>query len=169
MTNDEARVPNSKRLFVRADVTIDDKGRIAFPKSIRERIGSKFVMTLGAAGCIEAMHQDTFEERLNFVMARNSLNPAASQYKRLTLAYTDDECTFDPQGRALIPAKLRDASKLRNADNPKATVEAVLSGLGDVVEIWNRDEFARFEKDPDDFDQRRIESVTAAYHRMQAE
>lgn len=169
MTNEEGKVASSKRLFVRAEVTIDDKGRIAFPKSIRERIGNPFVMTVGAAGCIEAMHADTFEERLEFVMSKNALNPAASQFKRMTLAYTDDECSFDAQGRALVPAKLRDVAKLRDKENPKATVDAVLCGLGDVLEIWNRAELDRFESDPDGYDKRRVESVTAAYNRMQAE
>ena len=100
------------------------------PAKFREILGDQFVVTRGFDGCLFVFAEDgwnAFEEKLQ---ALPMDNPDARVLSRFFLAGATDAET-DKQGRILIPAPL-----LKHACIEK---EAVIAGVGNRVEIWNKD------------------------------
>ncbi|MDO3409204.1 division/cell wall cluster transcriptional repressor MraZ [Saccharibacillus sp. CPCC 101409] len=109
---------------------IDDKGRIIMPAKFRERLGASCIVTRGLDQCL-------------FVYSEQEWGLLESKLKNLPLMKADAraftrfffsgaaECEWDKQGRAGLPANLREYAKLDK--------ECVIIGAGGRVEIWSRE------------------------------
>ncbi len=112
--------------------SIDAKGRLIIPAKFRELLGDQFVVTRGFDGCLFVFAQagwDEFEAKLQAL-------PMDSQDVRTLTRFflagaTDAE--LDKQGRILLPQSL-----LKHAGIEK---DAVIAGVGNRVEIWNKDDW----------------------------
>ncbi len=108
--------------------SVDVKGRMAFPAKLREVVGEKLILTKGVGGCIFVYSPEVFAqkaERLNSLPMAKALT-----LQRAFMANAADVET-DKQGRALIPARLRELAGIDN--------EAVVIGVSDHCEIWSPD------------------------------
>ncbi len=109
--------------------SIDPKGRLIIPAKFRELLGDSFVVTRGFDGCLFVFAQegwDRFEEKLNSLPMDK---PETRQIVRFFMAGAND-VEVDKQGRILLPATL-----IRYAEIDK---EAVIAGVGNRIEIWNK-------------------------------
>ena len=102
---------------------LDAKGRVIIPAKLREDLGESFVVTLGLDGCLFAYPMNEWEGMLQ----RHFLANAAP-------------CELDKQGRALIPAKLREYAGLAK--------ETVFVGVLSKIEIWSKERW----DENDDYD-----------------
>lgn len=117
---------------------IDNKGRLIIPSKLREGLGENFIMTKGLDNCL-------------FVYSKSEWNILEEKLKSLPLTSRDarafvrfffsgaTECELDKQGRILIPANLRNHSKLEK--------EAIIIGVGTRVEIWSKEEWDIYNED----------------------
>lgn len=117
-------------------VTIDAKGRIAIPASYRQSLmddcGGRLVITRHWDGCLliyPAPEFQVFEQQL---LSRGSLDPRVRNIQRFFIGNARD-IDMDRQGRLLLPANLRVAATLDS--------KAVLSGIGNLFELWDEDTF----------------------------
>ena len=108
--------------------TLDEKKRISLPKSFRQGLGKKVVMTRGLDNCL-------------FVYSRSSWEKVAAKLQQLSFAQADTrgfnrfilsgaaEVEVDSAGRILIP----DHQKVFAGLNKNV----VFAGVSDRVEIWD--------------------------------
>ena len=112
--------------------SIDAKGRLIIPAKFRELLGEQFVVTKGFDGCLFVFAEegwDAFEEKLQ---ALPMDKPEARMLGRFFIAGAID-AEVDKQGRILLPQNLLQHAKIEK--------EAVVAGVGNRVEIWNKAEW----------------------------
>lgn len=108
--------------------SVDVKGRISMPAKFREQLGETFYLTKGLDESLFVFPESewkVFEDKLK---ALPLTNKSARAFVRLFFAGAT-ECTFDKQGRILIPQTLREFSHIEK--------EAIVIGAGTRIEIWN--------------------------------
>ena len=104
---------------------LDAKGRVIIPAKLREDLGESFVVTLGLDGCLFAYPMNEWEGFIE---------------KLKELPGTKEASELDKQGRALIPAKLREYAGLAK--------ETVFVGVLSKIEIWSKERW----DENDDYD-----------------
>ncbi|NLC03471.1 MAG: division/cell wall cluster transcriptional repressor MraZ [Tissierellia bacterium] len=115
--------------------SLDEKGRIIIPSKFRADLGVEFVMTKGLDNCLFVYPKDEWhilEEKLKTLPLTNK---DARAFVRFFFSGAS-ESTLDKQGRVLIPANLRDHSKLDK--------EAVIIGVSTRIEIWSKDQWENY-------------------------
>ncbi|WHH58884.1 division/cell wall cluster transcriptional repressor MraZ [Petroclostridium sp. X23] len=118
--------------------TIDAKGRIIIPSKFRDELGDKFIVTKGLDNCLFVYSQ---EEWANLEAKLKTL-PLTSKDARAFVRFFFSgatECDVDKQGRALIPANLREHAALEK--------DAVVIGVSTRVEIWDKDRWGQYNCD----------------------
>ena len=115
--------------------SLDAKGRLIMPAKIREDLGEKFIITKGLDGCLFGFSKNewnNFEEKLKTLPLTNK---NARDFVRFFLSGAI-ECEIDKQGRFLIASNLREYAELEK--------EAVITGVGTRIEIWNKDKWKAY-------------------------
>ncbi|MBU5254635.1 division/cell wall cluster transcriptional repressor MraZ [Tissierella praeacuta] len=118
--------------------TLDTKGRIIIPSKFREELGEEFVMTKGLDNCLFVYPKEEWiilEEKLKTLPLTNR---DARAFIRFFFSGAS-EGSLDKQGRVLIPANLREHSKLDK--------EAVVIGVSTRMEIWSKEEWDDYNND----------------------
>lgn len=118
--------------------TLDTKGRIIIPSKFREQLGEEFVMTKGLDNCLFVYPKEEWailEEKLKTLPLTNR---DARAFIRFFFSGAS-EGALDKQGRVLIPANLREHSKLDK--------EAVVIGVSTRMEIWSKEEWDNYNND----------------------
>lgn len=157
----EAAALAQQSLIGTDEATVDDKGRILIAKKKRDRMGEPFVMAMGDTGCLNAYPMSTWQGIIAEISKSPSINQGRQQYTRLTLGLAEDDLRFDKQGRVVVPQKLREAAGLKD--------RVVIVGALDRLEIWAKEDWDEYEKDPDSFGTARREAVGKAYRQMVGE
>lgn len=120
-----------------AHYSIDDKGRLVVPTSMRTVPGRKqplktFILVYGLGGCLWLYTEDAwkkFEERLHTMSVGTK---PQRDFARAFLVGAS-KVTVDKQGRISIPSSLKDRAGLGK--------EAVLHGQVGRLEIWSPEKF----------------------------
>lgn len=121
------------RLFGTFLHTLDDRGRVALPAKLRERLGDKVTITNGVAPNSLVIYPEwKWEEIGRELLSSSGLNETELNMR---MYYYGDawEGDIDNQGRISIPEYLRQAANL--------TSEVALVGAGDRIVVWDRQEW----------------------------
>lgn len=109
---------------------LDDKNRLTLPAKFRQAFADGVVVTRGMDGCLVVYTRAAWER---FVEERlEGLDPFSREARQMSrfLFAGASETELDKQGRVMIPPPLVEHAKLGR--------EAVVAGVRDHVEIWDR-------------------------------
>lgn len=113
-------------------ITLDAKGRLAFPARYRERLTARcegrLVCTVDPDYCLLIYPLPDWEEIERKLMRLPSLNRKSRRLQRLMVGYAS-ELDLDSHGRILIPRELREFASLDR--------QAILFGQGNKFELWD--------------------------------
>lgn len=119
----------------RTDQIIDPKSRIILPKQFRQYLleeHNNVLVLTNFDNCVLAFPKkgwQAFEMKLSQLPSGDR---SVRNYKRFLLSGAT-ECTFDKQGRLLIPPSLKTYANLER--------EIVIIGFSDRFEIWDKQRF----------------------------
>ena len=89
--------------------SIDAKGRMIVPQSFREKLGEKIVVGVNTAQSSIAIYpMDVWERRIQMLTELAEEDVSAEVFLERFAMLSFDNIGFDPQGRVLIPAALRE-------------------------------------------------------------
>ena len=115
---------------------LDPKGRISLPARFREVLSDGAVLTLGQDGCLFCFPRAEWESRAAEVRALPLSDATGRAYARMFFGKAE-ALDLDSQGRLLVPQRLRAEAGIRK--------EAVVVGVFDRMEIWDRETHERYE------------------------
>jgi MraZ protein len=116
---------------------LDEKGRITFPVSYRERLGDSPFILSGFDQNLLVMTNARFQQLYYRINAMNMANADARQLKRMVFS-TASEIEFDKTGRLLIPPTLREIARLDGS--------VLVMGAGKDIELWDPHTYESAEK-----------------------
>lgn len=124
--------------------TLDDKKRISLPVKFRKTLGKKVIITKGLDNCLFLYPLPQWE-KITEELGTLSFGRADSRSFNRFMLSGASEVPVDSAGRILISDNLKDFAKLDD--------KAVITGVGNRIEIWNtslwEDYKKRIEKDAD--------------------
>lgn len=115
---------------------LDPKGRISLPARFRAAFADGAVLTLGQDGCLFCFPRAEWDERSAEVRSLPLSDAAGRAYARMFFGKAE-AVEIDAQGRLLVPQRLRTEAGIDK--------EAVIVGVFDRMEVWDRDAYERYE------------------------
>src|SRR5262245_2753691 len=111
--------------------TLDEKLRLALPKSLRETLSAAgpLVLTPGTDGSLAIFPQQTFADLAAKLAARSPTGQDVRAFSRLLYAQSRP-VEVDSQGRIRLPAEMARQAGLDG--------DVVVVGVGDRIELWNK-------------------------------
>jgi len=116
---------------------LDPKGRVSLPSRFREVFADGAVLTLGQDGCLFCFPRAEWDRRSGELRALPLSDAQARAYSRMFFGKAES-VEIDAQGRLLIPQRLRQEVGIHK--------EAVVLGVYDRMEIWDREAHERYER-----------------------
>ncbi|MCP5143786.1 MAG: division/cell wall cluster transcriptional repressor MraZ [Gammaproteobacteria bacterium] len=119
--------------------SVDNKGRLAVPVRLRERLTAGdvnlLILTLNPWDrCLWLYPLREWELIEDKLKALSDFDKQSRRTKQILRGYAT-ECALDAQGRILIPADLRSFAGISS--------QVVVSGQGNKCEIWDKDSWAQ--------------------------
>jgi MraZ protein len=115
---------------------LDPKGRISLPGRFREAFADGAVVTLGQDGCLFCFPRAEWTARAAEIRDLPLSDTGGRAYSRMFFGHAES-VTLDGQGRLLVPQRLRNEAGIGK--------EAVVLGVSDRMEIWDRAAHERYE------------------------
>jgi MraZ protein len=128
--------------------SIDNKGRLTIPSKFREMLKDGAYLLVGFDQNLILFPKDAFN---NLSMQTSAISYTAPTGRGLMrqIFSNAEFVELDKNGRILIPQRLRDVIGLK--------IEAILAGVGNLIEIWPPNAWQPYEdqlKDPESRSQR---------------
>ena len=121
--------------------SLDDKGRLIIPKTIREELGEGFVITRNPDHCLSVYPKEAWQQLIASMetLPKISSEPA----RRIRRFYFGNSSSPEPdkQGRVLIPQDLRNYAGLIK--------DVTLVGVDDHAEIWDQETWTKYNEEAD--------------------
>ncbi|MDO4982242.1 MAG: division/cell wall cluster transcriptional repressor MraZ [Eubacteriales bacterium] len=105
--------------------SLDNKGRIFIPAKLREELGDVFYITISMDRCLCAYSSENWR----VLSEKVSAMPYVKQRRMRPLFAHAAKCELDSQGRALIPANLREFAGLEK--------NVSVIGCNNHAELWD--------------------------------
>ncbi len=116
--------------------SIDSKGRLILPSKLRDELREGVMVTVWPGPClllIPKIEWSRWEEKLQVLPSGKE---KSLKFMRFFYAHLQEEM-LDKQGRIFISPALRKWARLER--------EVVVIGMGNRLEIWNKDLWAKYE------------------------
>ena len=121
--------------------TLDEKNRVSLPAKFRKEMGGVLIIAPGLDNCLFLFSKEEWNRVSGVLSHRDSelsfLRADERSFNRNLFGRASD-VEVDSIGRILIPTFLKEKISLKN--------EAVLVGVGDRVEIWNKNAWREYLK-----------------------
>jgi MraZ protein len=118
-------------------VTLDDTGRIALPRKLRDFLSAgKIMLTKGADSCLWMFTLEQWELFEKTIYSTTDQFSARGRRNRQQFIGPKQELDIDRQGRILIPPTLRDHAGLCK--------ECIVLGQVDYIEIWDDERYKAY-------------------------
>lgn len=117
--------------------SIDTKGRVSVPVKFRTELGSSAIVTKGLDSCLFLYPKGEWEVMAQKLASLPVSSSNARAFARMMLSGAM-EVEIDKQGRALLPAYLRDYAGIKG--------ETVMAGVFNRVEIWEKKAWGEYSK-----------------------
>ena len=114
-------------------LTVDGKGRLSLPSKLRDALkgrGEETLVFTNFKGSIWGYTEDVWSRYEAQLLDVSPFEDESLLFTRAFIAGAS-ECSFDKQGRVLLPSYLRDYAGLGK--------EAVIISVVDRLEIWSRE------------------------------
>lgn len=118
------------------DNTLDDKNRVVLPARFRDNLAAGVYVTKGEDHCAAVFPREAFAAKAEAMMTTASRGD-----KRVFLAGAIQQVP-DRQGRIIVPEKVRAYAGLRK--------DVSVVGVGDHLEIWDRDAWTGYLQEQDE-------------------
>ena len=118
--------------------SIDEKGRLVVPAKFREGLGQTFKLVKGFDKCIAVYTKERYEMMLQRLEEMKTSGPEGRKLVRHIIGCAQD-CECDKQGRILIDQTLREYAGLKK--------DVFVTGLIDRIEIWDTEEYKKYERE----------------------
>jgi MraZ protein len=119
------------------NVTLDDTGRIALPRRLRDILkGDKLVLTKGADSCIWLFTVEQWKVQEEVIIQSSNPFSANARLMRQHFIGSKQEIDIDKQGRIVIPPTLRDHAEL--------VKDCIIFGQVQYIEIWAGDRYKAY-------------------------
>ena len=120
--------------------SLDSKNRLVLPSKIANKINGEIVVSKGFDGCLELRTLVEFETYSQKLMQLSQNKKDSRIVIRQLLANAID-LSLDSAKRILIPTNLLAESNI--------TKDVVIIGLGNKLEIWDKERYLKFKADTD--------------------
>ena len=128
---------NKLMLIGRYSVNVGVKGRVAVPVKFRECLGKSAIISQGYEKSLLLVSRSKWEELTGFLKDKPLTISPARDTERFLFG-SAFEVEFDSQGRIVVPQELREFAGLNS--------EVVFLGVGNRVEIWSRENWAKYDQ-----------------------
>lgn len=120
--------------------TLDEKLRLALPKSLREDLAreKQLVLTPGTDGSLSLFPGSVFTSLAERLAERSPTGHEVRAFSRLLYAQSHS-VEIDSQGRIRLPVELARLASLE--------ADVVLLGVGDRIELWNKSRWEAYLSD----------------------
>ena len=122
--------------------SMDEKGRIRMPQSLKSQLGENFVVTKGSNGSLFVFSQNTLQTEILEKLKVLPLTASEAQKPLRMILSSAFEVQEDSAGRFLLPQMLREFAKI--------TKNIVIIGVGTRVEIWSEEVWNNYISDTQD-------------------
>jgi len=113
---------------------LEGKNRLALPKKFRNTIGSEIIITRSFENCLLIVNKKQWQNLLTDLEDKPFFSGANRDTRRFLIGGAS-EIKIDKQGRFVVPDNLKDFAKLKK--------EVIFIGLGDWIEIWDKQNWAK--------------------------
>jgi MraZ protein len=119
------------------DYTLDAKNRLTVPAKFRAALSEGLVLAKGLEPCVAIWRADDYDRFL--AGALGTVSPLSTQRRQLQLYFSANafEAELDGAGRVGVPIRLMEHAGLSK--------EVSITGAGDHIEVWDRQEWQRYE------------------------
>lgn len=111
------------------EAVIEEKGRVAFPKKLREELGNKLIVTLGYENSLIIVSEENWKALLEGTEGRPFIQQDTRETQRFLLGGASF-VELDNKGRFILPNYLRRFAEIKN--------EIIFLGLSRYVEVWDK-------------------------------
>jgi len=133
------------RLTGKTEVTLDEKGRISLPVSLRKLLGDAELIIKPSdykkEKCLWVFPENVYKAKLDDIEKNTDIFSEKDRIvRRRYFNYKDVE--IDKAGRIPIPQSYREDAGL--------TKDCLVIGAGDNIEIWDKETYCRYYSESDD-------------------
>lgn len=147
----------------RDKTTLDKKGRMMLPKTVRDAVGTNFVLMVGKKGCLEVTSNQYYVELWAEINRFSKHSEYRRDYALEVMGNAFPGVEAEESGRFVVPQDLCDACDLKRGEG------VVVIGAGDVAEIWSETEYKEYQKDPMGYNRARRDKINDLRKAMIAE
>lgn len=118
--------------------SLSAKRRVAVPSTFRKILGASFIAAKWYEGCLILVSKENWTALLNKLTGKNEIITQPVRDTERFILGSAYEMVPDGQGRVVLPARLAQYGGLED--------KAVFVGLGDRVEVWERQSWEKREQ-----------------------